>query len=313
MIYPQFFSPEVSFLTVIPKLPTPESRNVGIISRQFHDEGMAAFYWQPESYDFVLQDPTRPSIRLGYLSPSLTQKLKQMSSELHQKYRKSLLTTNPSATDNLVRKDERLNIYDLSLQRLLQRLTRPASRSDCFTTLFLLQRTYLEFSAAYSWTTDFSFRCRQRSTVWDTEHVLGAFTDDLNTADMLFHAGIPVWVVHPVEKLLTLRIDCVCEPLLATTTKIALTEHCSLPLIDSEPPHRVIFNGQCNDLERYKMMSHFLRSLTLTGVLPQPSFTPSAVSGPSKLSSSGKNNRRQKNKPRMSPCKCCLFSSISAK
>ena len=70
-------------------------------------------------------------------------------------YMSNVLEPQPTHLDNLIRADKRLSFYDLTLQGLVQRLSMPASCSECFVTLALLQRTYLDFSAAYNWVTDF--------------------------------------------------------------------------------------------------------------------------------------------------------------
>lgn len=256
MLYPQPYLEEVPFLTVIPK---PSVR--GAISVAFH---------KPTSSDFVLKDPTRPWLAVGHLTPLLSAQVKLMVLELHEKYRKSILKSSPDDVDTLVRKTDRLMDYDVAIQRLLQRLSLPSPPDYCFMTLSLLQRSCLEFTALFKWVTTYRARCNSRTTKWDTLDVVGAFTDDLDVADGLFHAGIPVWVVHPLKDLFKLRIDNVVEPLPLASHKLPIGDSLFLDIQRANPPHRPIFTGKATDLARYKAMAVFLKSLISTGLLSPP-------------------------------------------
>lgn len=256
MLYPQPYSEQVAFLAVIP--------------RQTRSTTISAAFYKPSPSDFVLNDPTRPWLAIGHLAPLPLAKVKLMALDLHEKYRKLVLSSNPNETDILVRKIDRLMHYDVAIQRLLQRLSIPSPQDDCFKALYLLQRTCLEFAALFNWVTKYRIRCNQRTEKWDLLDVVGAFTDDLDVADGFFYAGIPVWVVHPLKDLPKLRIETLVEPLPLTHQRLPIGTDAFLDIQVAQPPRKPVFIGHATDLSRYQAMSMFLKSLVSTGLLSPP-------------------------------------------
>jgi hypothetical protein len=267
MWYPQPFIPEIGFLSVMPKPP-----GEGSISAAFHN---------PVPDDFEPKDPGRPWMGIGQLQPALFSQVKLMVDELHSRYYASTLNNSPDEVGLLVKKTHRLCEYDVATQRLLQRLTFPSSRKICFTTLSILQRICLEFDACFKWVTEYRARCSQRNLRYDTLHVVGSFTDDLDIADTLFHAGIPVWVLHRVEELVKLRINAVVEPVSFQGFQGAM----SLDVSGVQLQRPVIYTGDAMDLARYQCMSVYLKSLISTGVL-SPARLPNNAPGRSTRSRS---------------------------
>jgi hypothetical protein len=285
MLYPQIFVREVGFLSVIAR-PT----NQGTLS--------TAFY-KPTEQDFELQHPNRHWSAIGKLSPILWAKSKLMVDELHNKFRRSILTSAPDDLDVLVRNTARLMEYDVVLQRLLQRLTFPSSRKTCFTVFSILQRTYLEFHACYNWVTKYQRRCSQRNIKHDILDVVGAFTDDWDVADALFYAGIPVWMLHSVIELAALRIDAVTEPLPLTPAKLPIGRDLFLDVVETNPPSRTIYTGEANNLARYQAIAYHIKALILTGVI-----SPEVSSGPERFNKTNKFNARNE------PCQYRIFSQL---
>ena len=261
MLYPQLYVAEVAYLSVIPRRPSPQAFTTD------HPDSMA--FYQPSDTDFLLKHPERPWLGLGHLIPSVTSELKAMVLSLHHTFRASIVTHCPTDIDTSVAKDERLHHYDLALQRLLQRLSLPSSRHEYFALVAVMQHVYLEFKAVLTWLRVYQDRFKSRVNPLPVEHVVGAFTDDLDVADALFYASILVWIVHPIQDLLKLRIDHACHPLPLTSAKLPIGVDEYLQVTDLEPS-QIIFTGQPTDLSCYRAMSACLKSLTSTGVLTSP-------------------------------------------
>ncbi|KAJ3762570.1 hypothetical protein EV360DRAFT_35428 [Lentinula raphanica] len=91
---------------------------------------------------------------------------------------------------------------------------------------------------------------------------MGAFVDHPLTLTSLHQKGIPVWFVRKVEATPDARIDrrvgVIAEDRLLC---FQLPSGFKVDGIDSEPPHRVIWEGLPDKTERYAAMSKYLQSL----------------------------------------------------
>ncbi|KIK54141.1 hypothetical protein GYMLUDRAFT_103954, partial [Collybiopsis luxurians FD-317 M1] len=90
---------------------------------------------------------------------------------------------------------------------------------------------------------------------------MGAFTEDLETLDFLFHAGIPVWWVRLANNSPNARIDEVVPFIREDNQhRFHLRSNTVIDCMDESPPHPVIFSGACAKPERYIRMGGYLRS-----------------------------------------------------
>ena len=82
---------------------------------------------------------------------------------------------------------------------------------------------------------------------------MGAFTNDLVVCEALFHAGIPVWLIRPYNKLLSIRIKALSHLQFPSGT---------IPL---DPPSSSslpkIYVGPANQLEKYIAIAHYVSRL----------------------------------------------------
>ena len=80
------------------------------------------------------------------------------------------------------------------IQKYLERISMPGSRDIVFLQLACLQRVFLETYARHEWLRKWVPRLENVDNVYEVEpHVMGAFTDQLDTAATLYRIGIPVW------------------------------------------------------------------------------------------------------------------------
>ncbi|KAL0565826.1 hypothetical protein V5O48_016188 [Marasmius crinis-equi] len=82
------------------------------------------------------------------------------------------------------------------LCRMLERLDSPVSRSETFFRFAYAQRNLLYLLARYKWVTIYRDKFNGMNRPYPpvvNPTIVGAFTEQEDVADSLFHAGIPVW------------------------------------------------------------------------------------------------------------------------
>ncbi|THU81367.1 hypothetical protein K435DRAFT_555056, partial [Dendrothele bispora CBS 962.96] len=92
---------------------------------------------------------------------------------------------------------------------------------------------------------------------------MGAFTDNLDVADMLFRMGIPLWLVRPTTLLASTRIDKVVAPLDETFEHHLPLRAPGLELDVSHrvPEHELIYTGLPGSYRRYLKMGLYVYKL----------------------------------------------------
>ncbi|KAL0056849.1 hypothetical protein AAF712_016537, partial [Marasmius tenuissimus] len=98
------------------------------------------------------------------------------------------------------------------LQRLLDRLDVPATKSETFLRFACAQRQLLELLARYEWVTIYWDKFEGKDvpeTSVATQTIVGAFVEDEEPLDALFRAGIPVWYMRLLSCSPNAHIDTV--------------------------------------------------------------------------------------------------------
>ncbi|KAJ3716051.1 hypothetical protein C8R42DRAFT_532579, partial [Lentinula raphanica] len=91
---------------------------------------------------------------------------------------------------------------------------------------------------------------------------IGAFTDDVSILDTLYHLGIPVWFVRPVQNTPDARIDRTVPLITEDSLRIiALPSGYVVDGTDAEPRHKVVWEGLLDTPDRYVAMNTYLQSL----------------------------------------------------
>jgi hypothetical protein len=161
--------------------------------------------------------------------------------------------------------DPHIMDYTGTVGRIVEQLEAAASQEVTFQRVAFIQHKVLELDARVRWLgktwQDKLADARARRKKHLTMDVVGAFVENLEDADLLFHAGIPVWLVRRVRDLYNPRVDevvpVICEDL---TRRIHL--HCghTLDCSDSTPPARIIYSGLANKVDRYVAMISYVQS-----------------------------------------------------
>lgn len=216
---------------------------------------LALAWLQPSSDHFVLNDhPGSVCKGLGTLSRELFDRFQETCQAAISEIPKS-------------NADSYLVDYPTHLQRCLDRLESiPACREDVFLLFAYAQRLLLEMVARNEWTVLHRGRldaARQRMKQGPVLDVIGAFTEDMNVADILFYAGIPVWYVRPAATTPDVRIDAIGRVIEVTLMNtLELLHGGNLDVSDASPaPHRILYTGLANKPERYQAMNQYFRSL----------------------------------------------------
>ncbi|KAK1216405.1 hypothetical protein PQX77_020972 [Marasmius sp. AFHP31] len=110
------------------------------------------------------------------------------------------------------REDPYVSTQSTQLRSLLERLeSQWATESVTFLRFTSAQRQCLELLARLDWIEGYRERFMARGVegkaVSVDQEIMGAFSDDLDVVDRLFHAGIPVWYTRPIAQSLDVRVD----------------------------------------------------------------------------------------------------------
>ncbi|KAJ8092482.1 hypothetical protein PM082_023735 [Marasmius tenuissimus] len=153
----------------------------------------------------------------------------------------------------------------IHLKRLLDHLDAPASLNETFLRFACAQRQVLELLARFEWVSTYrtKFMGKDRGDAPGANlAIMGAFTEDYDALDSLYHAGIPVWYIRRLSNTPEVRIDKVVNFIHDTNSfKLALRFGGVLDTSDASPPHRIIYNQLAAKPERYMAMGNFIRSL----------------------------------------------------
>ncbi|KAF9075591.1 hypothetical protein BDP27DRAFT_1212498, partial [Rhodocollybia butyracea] len=88
----------------------------------------------------------------------------------------------------------------------------------------------------------------------------GGFVEKAEDADILFHAGIPVWLVRAAADCANARVDKVANVITEDPSqRIKLHTGYLLNCADEEPSHDLIYIGLANKTERYSAMAAYIR------------------------------------------------------
>ncbi|KAG7090327.1 hypothetical protein E1B28_011923 [Marasmius oreades] len=169
------------------------------------------------------------------------------------------------------KEDRYVTSQSTHLRQLMERLeSQWATRMVTFQRFALAQRHYLELLARLDWIDKFRGRYMDGNVsgggvsdgVPVDGRVVGAFADDQDVVDRLFHAGIPVWYTRPISQALDVRIDKVGD-FIDKNPWLSIELHCgyTINLGEATPPHRVIYTGLANKPERYLAMAQYVQSL----------------------------------------------------
>ncbi|KAK1216463.1 hypothetical protein PQX77_020905 [Marasmius sp. AFHP31] len=165
------------------------------------------------------------------------------------------------------REDPYVSTQSTQLRSLLERLeSQWATESVTFLRFTSAQRQCLELLARLDWIEGYRERFMARGVegkaVSVDQEIMGAFSDDLDVVDRLFHAGIPVWYTRPIAQSLDVRVDKAATFIgVDYMQKIELHSGYKVDLAESQPSSRVIYVGLANKPERYQAMANFVHSL----------------------------------------------------
>ncbi|KAL0056772.1 hypothetical protein AAF712_016618 [Marasmius tenuissimus] len=153
----------------------------------------------------------------------------------------------------------------IHLNRLLERLDSPASESQTFLHLACAQRQALELLARFDWVKkyrDIYMGKDQSNAPTADSSIVGAFVENLDELDNLFHAGIPVWYLRRFEESPDIRIDAEAYFINnISTQKLPLRFGGELDTCDDTPPRPVLYTGLAGKPECYLCMLNYIRSL----------------------------------------------------
>ncbi|KAL0573802.1 hypothetical protein V5O48_008147 [Marasmius crinis-equi] len=253
--FPQPFSTRVGHLACIPN-PSTDISNPHRIA------------WQvPSAGDFIPFSPSSTAQGLGLISNQLASKMKAAAdAAVYRVY----LEAKDSTTETVesFKKDLFLRNYTFSLKYLCARLQSPASLQEVFMTFSLCQHVYLELVARTSWLARYAKLVADppKYPVPEVANVVGALTDHEEVAERLYLSGIPVWLVRPILKKDSFKVNKWLAPKFDGMTRVLRDPGLSLNLEDETPCREVVFERKLGSLDRYAAMSRYIRRFTTTNV-----------------------------------------------
>ncbi|KAL0566092.1 hypothetical protein V5O48_015926 [Marasmius crinis-equi] len=240
--YPQPFNRSLAHLAVI------------CVQTDLHEEPHIDTVWlMPSAKDFV-QSPGCGG--LCCLNRRICERFTTFSKAVLEKFP-------PEARDE----DRLVGEESVQLKRLLDRLDSPASEDQTFLHFACAQCQALELLARYDWVTKYRKRYMGKDrgdapVVNNT--ITGAFTEDLDELDSLFHAGIPVWYLRCLAISPNVRIDSLASFIDdAIMHRLPLCFGGKLDTHDAFPSSTpVIYNGLAGKPKRYLHMLNYICSLS---------------------------------------------------
>ncbi|KAF9021422.1 hypothetical protein BDP27DRAFT_1198633, partial [Rhodocollybia butyracea] len=89
---------------------------------------------------------------------------------------------------------------------------------------------------------------------------MGAFVEKVEEADLLFHAGIPLWLVRTSGDCPNPRVDKLATVIREDhSQRVKLHTGYLLNCADNEPSNDVIYIGLANKTERYSAMARYVQ------------------------------------------------------
>ncbi|KAF9035780.1 hypothetical protein BJ165DRAFT_1305838, partial [Panaeolus papilionaceus] len=179
--WPQFLAPKYAHLPTIPKRPTN------------NQDPLAILWWDLSTHDFV---PSRTGIvtGLGSLVGTKLELLRvRQDSLLAAVSTYTLLSPKPSdfATESAYVLQNRITNAFICLSSLKTSYTEMVFNITEFQCHCLHLEGFLCYSTTYQHRLDSVYRNSH-----EVDDLVGAFTMDAESAQCLFHAGIPVWYVE---------------------------------------------------------------------------------------------------------------------
>ncbi|EEB92108.1 hypothetical protein MPER_09432 [Moniliophthora perniciosa FA553] len=89
---------------------------------------------------------------------------------------------------------------------------------------------------------------------------MGAFTESLDDADMLFQGGIPVWLIRSFARFGDVRIDKVVDFVNISPSILTMRDGEEVDIGDAEPSRPVVYSHLANKPERYLAMANYIHS-----------------------------------------------------
>lgn len=259
-------------------------------------------FYKPRDCDFELVQ-AGPVSGLGRLSSGILELVQSfMEQTVRPHFRRYTLSSDKDKTPIFA------NLYTLIRRAIVHLQWLLLTRTQVLFLFAELQRYLLEYVACKDYMEVYKLRMDGVACPGtQVDNVIGAFVQSVEHAEAFVLAGLPVWLVRPVEFASTVRVDAVVEPILARDR---------LCLDDAYHLFPVSFIGAATDINKYRTFADYSRSyLTYSNAfaLPPPlSLPPSLTSaaGSALLSSHlaqpsnalGRNNITR-SKPRPQPCK----------
>ncbi|KIK55219.1 hypothetical protein GYMLUDRAFT_248823 [Collybiopsis luxurians FD-317 M1] len=157
-----------------------------------------------------------------------------------------------------------------SLDQQVEFLAQGGTKKVLFARAAIIRRLSLEINARVCW---LSAKWQQRFSdakyrkKAQVANVMGAFTENLEEADLLFHMGIPVWRVTQKDRLPPMqRIDHV-PPVIKEDSfgMLFCSDGFMVDCRDADPPHKIIYEGFPRKPEHYLSIASYMQSLVGLG------------------------------------------------
>ncbi|EEB96416.1 hypothetical protein MPER_04455, partial [Moniliophthora perniciosa FA553] len=155
------------------------------------------------------------------------------------------------------------------------RLDAPAEFERAAMTLALLQRIYLEMWACLLWLSEFRDRLMSPPPIIPETplDVVGVCVGDLASAERLYRAGIPVWLIRPLSERETLEVKKWVDVPINVISLNVRSGGFSLSTADAAPPYAIVYEGRIDPGVPYH--HYWLMAQYLANAIDQNAFMPS--------------------------------------
>lgn len=280
LIWPQKFNRLVAHLAVIPAPYSPVPLE------------MQSAWYLPQSQDFI-EEQIESIEGLWKLSAGIVHSLKLMSTFLE------------GGVEQLP-KDERVGVLLhllMSVQSLNDQLPISSTKPRLELLVAFFQRVCLELYARIQWVIKWRPREGDMNKHQADVNVIGAFTDEMKTAQFLFSLGIPVWLIREIRQVETTRVEKVVR--LLDSSLEANREYLPLrnrseriDISQAQPPHPYVYTGIPGSFNRYTAMGKYIQSQFESNLLGDFSdTTPPTSQNPEQPSSSTTKKSARKGQP----------------
>ena len=236
--WPQPFSCSTPYLCCIPK-------------REAQEGGDTIMWWNPAYEDFVPTQRHACYIGIGFLPYRELRLMEQCCERLNQRVDEYLNKIKPSDAHPVIRP------LSVALRRTLNRLRAVAmTRREVLFECRQVQRQWMELRALMDYIEIYEPRMEGRvPPAKETANVMGCFVHGVHTAERLFSAGIPYWLIRPISTFSH-------ENILSITTVVQPKD--TLVLDDYFSPFPRIYVGDSNSNRFRAISEHGLKSLCYT-------------------------------------------------